>query len=92
MFEAFGCRDLGGESFLAVDFQTSCDTSQYNLLVGFGVLGVFVYPIAIPAGTIFVLYQNKAEITERGSEKFDRCAAVCSSSAVCLRQPICMLG
>lgn len=74
MFESFACRDLGPElgSWLAVDYQTSCDDSRYTTLVSFSTLGVLVYPIGVPAGTLYVLWKSRSQLTDRSSTTFTR--------------------
>eukprot|EP01049_Picozoa_sp_SAG25_P004266 SAG25_NODE_265_length_10686_cov_15.394163_4_plen_615_part_00 len=64
-FQAFACRDLGDASWLAVDYQISCDTDDYYVLTSIAIFSVMLYPIAIPVGTAGVLFYNR-EAIKRG--------------------------
>ena len=64
-FQAFVCRDLGSGSWLAVDYQVSCDDDGYTLLVIFATIGVICFPLAVPIGTGGILFANR-EAIQRG--------------------------
>ena len=94
MFEAFDCRDLGSESFMAVDYQvrpilnarlpqslthvpstclqTSCDGSEHVVLIWFGLLGVLGFSLAVPLGTLYILYLHRDKLLDRESHTFSR--------------------
>jgi hypothetical protein len=62
MFEAFVCRDIGGQTFLAIDYQVPCDNSDYTALVAVAIVGVFLYPLAVPVLTLVILFKHRKAI------------------------------
>ena len=72
VFEAFACRDLGDGEYLAVDYQTPCEGTEYAALASLGVIGVLAYPIFVPVATYLVLLKNRAGLKDRTSKSFNR--------------------
>ena len=66
-FQGFACKQLGPEeSYLAVDFQISCESSEYIAFVVLGFAGVVAVPIGIPSLTLLVLLKNGSDIRSGG--------------------------
>ena len=54
----------GTQRFLRADYGLSCDSKQYKLFVGFGVLNVILYPIVIPAIYSLLLFRKRDRINQ----------------------------
>jgi hypothetical protein len=67
-FQGFACKQLGPEeSYLAVDFQVSCESNEYIAFVVLGFAGVMAVPIGIPTVTLLVLLKNGSNIRSGGA-------------------------
>ena len=72
VFQTFKCQQLSEEhEFLSVDFQTDCTTGSFTALQLSAALMVVIYPIGIPASLFAVMWRNRAELAQAGSEKRD---------------------
>jgi hypothetical protein len=67
-FQGFACEQLGPEeSYLAVDFQVSCESNEYIAFVVLGFAGVMSVPIGIPSLMLLVLLKNGSDIRSGGA-------------------------
>ena len=70
VFQTFKCQQLSEEhECLSVDFQTDCTTAGFAVLQVIALLMVVAFPIGIPASLFFVMWRNRAELAQAGSEK-----------------------
>ena len=67
VFQGFSCRQLEEEEeWLEVDYQISCLSDEYVAFVGFGIIGVCVYPLGVPTLTLLQLWRNAGHIKGGG--------------------------
>ena len=80
MFQGFACRTLAdNESWLAVDYQISCESDSYVAFEILGTIGVLAVPVGIPSLSLLVVLKNRVGIRKGpGDPSFDRYAFLVS--------------
>jgi hypothetical protein len=67
MFQGFSCLQLDrDERWLDVDLQIDCNSDGHSTFFWFGTIGVLVYPIGVPAATLFILVKNGKSVKVDG--------------------------
>jgi hypothetical protein len=68
IFAGFNCRRLGDhEAWLSADYQISCNTVGHVVYIAIATIGVMVYPIGVPLGTVFLLVKNRHDMKVENS-------------------------
>ena len=63
ILQTFTCRDFNdGGRVLGRDYTKDCDSDEYKYYRAWAVIGVFIYPLGIPALFGLLMFKNKATI------------------------------
>jgi len=71
IFQAFDCDHLDdGKSYLRADYSIDCSSSEYNFIVVWARVFIFVYPLGIPICYFWILFQQKEDLNPSLGNEF----------------------
>jgi hypothetical protein len=69
IFRVFKCKEIGGEWFLEANYQVECFSGTWWNYAVFAGAGVVVYIVGIPAVLFYLLWRERAYLSEEGCAK-----------------------